>query len=221
MFNKVRNVLFDLDGTLLDTAPDMVYAINQVRQEYGMPSIELSKIRLQVSLGAVAIIKEAFNLSNNDPDIESIRQKFLTNYSENIYRETRFFEGMENVLDTLDRHGIAWGIVTNKAEWLTTLLVEEMQLNLRTNCIVNGNTLPVAKPNPEPLLYACNMMNCAPENAVYIGDAIWDIEAGTRAGMPTILARYGYINLETDLDEWGATAIIDTPNDILGHLRLD
>ena len=157
MFKQVRNILFDLDGTLLDTAPDMAHAINLVRHEYGMVPLDYYQIRPFVSLGAAAMINVGFNITNTDPEFEIIRQKFLDKYSENIFCKTQFFDGMEVVLDTLEKHALHWGIVTNKPAWLTTPLMEKTQLSNRAGCIISGDTLTVTKPNPEPLLYACKL----------------------------------------------------------------
>ncbi|MGK0296952.1 MAG: 2-phosphoglycolate phosphatase [Gammaproteobacteria bacterium] len=220
MFKQVRNILFDLDGTLVDTAPDMAHAINLVRQEYGMSALDYSLIRPVVSLGATAMINVGFNITNSAPEFETIRQKFLDKYSENIFYKTKFFDGMEVVLDKLEKHALHWGIVTNKPAWLTTPLMEKMQLSNRAGCIVSGDTLAVSKPNPEPLLYACKLLNCTPADAVYIGDAKRDIEAGQRAEMPTIVAGYGYIETDTDVDDWEATASIHAPMDILSLLNI-
>ncbi|MGY8815038.1 MAG: HAD family hydrolase [Gammaproteobacteria bacterium] len=220
MFNQVRNILFDLDGTLVDTAPDMAHAINLVRQEYDMSPLDYSLIRPVVSLGATAMINTGFNITNSDPQFETIRQKFLDKYSENIFYKTKFFDGMEVVLDALEKHALQWGIVTNKPSWLTTPLMEKMQLNIRAGCIVSGDTLAVSKPNPEPLLYACKLLNCSPADTVYVGDAKRDIEAGQRAKMQTILAGYGYIEADTVIDDWKATATINNPLDLLSLLNI-
>jgi N-acetyl-D-muramate 6-phosphate phosphatase len=220
LHSDIRNILFDLDGTLVDTAPDLADALNMVRREYGMPPLDLSKIRSVVSLGGTAMIKLAFNLSSTDTEFSATRQRFLDLYAENIFCKTKMFDGIEDVLDTLEENNFQWGIVTNKPGWLTTTLLEKMELNLRAGCVISGDSLPYSKPRPEPLLHACKLMECSPAEAVYIGDAKRDIEAGQNAGMATIIARYGYIEEGAAIHEWGATTMIDTPEEILAWLNI-
>jgi N-acetyl-D-muramate 6-phosphate phosphatase len=215
---SVNHVLFDLDGTLADTAPDLAYALNQVRREYGEPPLAYMKIRSVVSLGGAAMIKLAFAKAPGDSGYDQIRTRFLDIYLENILRETRLFPGIERVLDTLDAENRNWGIVTNKPGWLTDPLLEKMKLSKRAGCVISGDTLPFSKPHPEPLLHACRLMNCLPAETVYIGDAQRDIEAGKNAGMPTVIAGYGYIEEDTALDSWGANLIINSPIEILEWL---
>jgi len=215
---SVNHVLFDLDGTLADTAPDLAYALNQVRREYGEPPLAYMKIRSVVSLGGAAMIKLAFAKVPGDSGYDQIRTRFLDIYLENILRETRLFPGIERVLDTLDAENRNWGIVTNKPGWLTDPLLEKMKLSKRAGCVISGDTLPFSKPHPEPLLHACRLMNCLPAETVYIGDAQRDIEAGKNAGMPTVIAGYGYIEEDTALDSWGANLIINSPIEILEWL---
>jgi len=215
---SVNHVLFDLDGTLADTAPDLAYALNQVRREYGEPPLAYMKIRSVVSLGGAAMIKLAFAKSPGDSGYDQIRTRFLDIYLENILRETRLFPGIERVLDTLESEDRNWGIVTNKPGWLTDPLLEKMKLSKRAGCVISGDTLPFSKPHPEPLLHACRLMNCLPAETVYIGDAKRDIEAGKNAGMPTVIAGYGYIEEDTALDSWGANLIINSPIEILEWL---
>lgn len=216
---SVNHVLFDLDGTLADTAPDLAYALNQVRREYGEPPLAYMKIRSVVSLGGAAMIKLAFAKSPGDSGYDQIRTRFLDIYLENILRETRLFPGIERVLDTLEAENRNWGIVTNKPGWLTDPLLEKMKLSKRAGCVISGDTLPFSKPHPEPLLHACRLMNCLPAETVYIGDAQRDIEAGKNAGMPTVIAGYGYIEEDTVLDSWGANLIINSPIEILAWLN--
>ena len=218
---KKNYVLFDLDGTLIDTAPDLTYALNVVRAEKELPPLELSQARPVVSLGGTAMIKLAFNITHDDPEFNDTRQKFLDVYRENIYCKTRLFDGMEQVLNTLDNLQLQWGIVTNKPEWLTTPLLQQMQLDSRASCVISGDTLPYAKPSPEPLLHACSLMGCVANESVYIGDAKRDVEAGINAGIETIIASYGYIEAHAKLEDWGANTIIEHPLDILDWLEIN
>ena len=216
---SIKHILFDLDGTLADTAPDMAFALNKLRQQRGKPPLEFDKIRPVVSLGGAAMIKLAFNLTVDDTEFEALRKNFLEIYSQNIFRNTRLFPGMDHVLDTLEANNCQWGIVTNKPGWLTGPLLEAMELDNRASCVISGDTLPYNKPRPEPLLHACSLMDCSPGDTVYIGDARRDIEAGKNAGMSTIIARYGYIENGEVPDTWGADVIIDTPLEILEWLK--
>jgi phosphoglycolate phosphatase len=217
--NQISTVLFDLDGTLIDTAPDLAYALNLTRSNYGLPPIEFNDIRQVVSLGGAAMIKLAFNVEKTDAEFPEIRDKFLSIYSDNIHTHSKLFDGMENVINTLDDTGYRWGIVTNKPEWLTTPLLESMGLDKRVKCVVSGDTLPYMKPSPEPLLHACKQLQCPADVCVYIGDAKRDIEAGCAAGMLTIIATYGYIEETTILDEWGANSMISHPEELLEWLN--
>jgi len=220
MLSNVSNIIFDLDGTLIDTAPDLSYSLNLLREEHGLPPVEYDQFRKVVSLGGTAMLNMGFDISSSDPQFQIIRKRFLDIYSKNIYRLSRLFDGMEQVLEILDAKNINWGIVTNKPGWLTSPLLEKMQLSSRALCVISGDTLPYAKPNPEPLLHACKIMKCTPSKAIYIGDAKRDIEAGINAGMPTIIAAYGYIEENATINEWGANSIIDSPLELLDRLNL-
>lgn len=213
------HILFDLDGTLADTAPDLAHALNLLRTEHELPVLEFSSIRPLVSAGAAALVRFGFNLDERHPDFEALRQRFLTLYSENICHHTRLFPGMEQVLDFLDSQNRRWGIVTNKPGWLTEPLLSAMNISHRSACIVSGDSLSARKPSPEPLLHACNLMTCPPNRTIYIGDASTDIKAGLNAGMTTGIARYGYIEPQARPDSWGADYIFDDPRDILEWLQ--
>lgn len=220
MLSPVNHILFDLDGTLADTAPDLAYALNQVRREYGLLPLEYMKIRTVVSLGGAAMIKLAFDKTEADTEYTTLRDRFLEIYSQNILRETCLFPGIERVLDILEANNRNWGIVTNKPGWLTGPLLEKLKLQQRAQCVISGDTLPFSKPRPEPLLHACKLMNCLPAETAYVGDAERDIEAGRNAGMPTVIAGYGYIGEDIALDSWGANWTINSPIEILEWLNL-
>ena len=217
--SNLSNILFDLDGTLIDTAPDLAFALNETRRMHDMEPIEYTKIRQVVSLGGVAMINLAFNIDRDDSEFSNIRDEFLTIYSKNIHIHSRLFDGMDHVITTLENEGFNWGIVTNKPEWLTTPLLKSMSLDFRPQCIVSGDTLPYMKPRPEPLFHACKQLDCTPEDCVYIGDAKRDIDAGTAAGMETIIASYGYIEEDEDIHAWGASSIIENPLGLLAWLE--
>ncbi len=217
--DSISTVLFDLDGTLIDTAPDFAYALNETRSNHGLPPIEFSEVRQAVSLGGAAMIKLAFDIEKSAPEFPAIRDEFLSIYSDNIHVHSKLFDGMETVLNTLEDEGYSWGIVTNKPEWLTNPLLESMTLDKRVKCVVSGDTLPFMKPRPEPLLYACKQLNSPTNLCVYVGDAQRDIEAGFAAGMQTIIATYGYIENSASLHTWGANSMIDCPEELLDWLN--
>ena len=211
----MKHILFDLDGTLVDTAPDLANSLNAVRQEKGLKRLSLSTIRPTVSLGGNAMIKLAFGLEEKDEGFEEIREAFLQHYYDNIVNESTMFENMETVLKHIEDNKFQWGIVTNKSEWLTKPLVIEMGLDKRAACIVCGDTTKHRKPHPAPLIHACKKMNVEPEDTIYIGDAERDIEAGRRAGTKTIAALYGYIEADNNPELWQADHYVNTPIEII------
>ncbi|MFC1748579.1 HAD family hydrolase [Pseudomonadota bacterium] len=217
---KIRTVLFDLDGTLADTAPDLAFALNSVLEELGRRPLSYDVIRPIVSHGSNALIYLAFELDPGDEGFDPIRDRLLEIYSSNIARETSLFPGMDTVLETLESHGINWGVVTNKPGYLTDPLMKALGLYDRASCVVSGDTTSKCKPHPEPMHYAALMVGSEPAQCLYIGDAKRDIEAGRNAGMPTLAALFGYIGDHDSPDEWGADASINAPLEILERLKL-
>lgn len=216
--NKIKNVLFDLDGTLADTAPDLAYALNCLLQEQGQAPLPLETIRPVVSLGGIAMLRLAFNIDETSTEFDALKRRFLQIYRDNIARHTRLFDGVEQVLSGLDARQLAWGIVTNKPAWLTGPLLEALGLHDRTICIVCGDTVEHAKPHPAPLLYACELLSASTKETLYVGDARRDIEAGKRADMTTLIASYGYIDVTDEPASWGANGFVNTPLQILEWL---
>ncbi len=161
----IRLVLFDLDGTFADTAPDLAYALNQTLKKHGRDELPFDEIRPHVSHGGIALIRAGFGINPDQPRFEEYRQDLLTVYKKNISRETRLFPGMDQVLAQFESLQLPWGIVTNKPDWLTDPLMEEMGLTRRAACIVSGNTTANSKPHPEPILYACRLVGCSPKSA--------------------------------------------------------
>jgi len=214
----IRTVLFDLDGTLLDTAPDLAAALNAVLIENNRPPLPFDAIRPVVSHGGIALIELGFELGQSDPGFNPLRQRLLEIYRENISRLTRPFPGITDVLDVLDERGINWGIVTNKPGWLTDPLLKDLDLYDRAVTIVSGDTLDERKPHPAPMLYACEMAGSEPGQCVYIGDAQRDIDAGINAGMHTLVALFGYMQEQDDPRNWQADNMIETPADLLAWL---
>ena len=212
-------VLFDLDGTFLDTAPDMIAALNRLRQERDLAPLPDADLRGAVSHGSMAMIQAGFQLHPDDPDFAPLQHRFLNLYERNLATLTRPFQGMDTVIDTLDQQHIRWGIVTNKPGYLTEPLLATLNLSQRCACIISGDTLPQRKPDPEPLLHACRLAGGSPKYSIYVGDAERDIEAGRRAGMKTLAAMYGYISAQDPPERWQADHLIQHPLDILARLQ--
>lgn len=215
---RVRTVLFDLDGTLADTAPDLAYALNTLLEEEAKTKLPFETIRPAASHGGIALIKLGFGLSPDDPAFNRLRQRFLDIYQQNIARETRIFDGMQAILDELENRQLNWGVVTNKPGFLTEPLMDQLAIREKAVCIISGDSTPNRKPHPEPLLYACTRAGSEPAQCLYVGDAERDIVAGHNAGMQTLVALYGYIAEEDDPAAWGADGMINHPKDILDWL---
>ena len=206
-------VLFDLDGTLIDTAPDMVTVLQQLQHEHGIEPAPYDLARSYVSNGAIGLLTLGF------PEVEiefgdDLHQQYLERYAETICQESRVFDGLDGLLDQLDELDCPWGIVTNKPEQLTVPLLIALGLADRPSCIVSGDTLSVRKPDPAPLLLGCDLIGVDAATSIYIGDAERDIEAGRRAGMATIAAGYGYITPDDDPREWDANVIATTTEEL-------
>lgn len=216
--SRIRTVLFDLDGTLLDTAPDLAYALNETLREFGKEPLPFATIRPVVSHGGIALIRLGFDLGPEDEGYQPRREFLLDTYRRNIARETRPFAGMDALLDTLERQGLNWGVVTNKPAWLTEPLLHELNLYERAAVVVSGDTLNERKPHPAPMLLACERAGSQAHECLYVGDAKRDIEAGHNAGMATLVALFGYIGDADDPHAWGADALVETPEDILHWL---
>ena len=216
---RPQAVLFDLDGTLADTAADLARALNSVLRDEGRPQLPFARIRPTVSLGGLAMLRMAFPGDEGDALADRYR-RFLDYYAAAVAEQTALFPGMAQVLDAVEAAGLRWGIVTNKITRLTEPILDALGLRLRCACTVCGDTIAHAKPHPAPLLHACNVLNIAPQGAVYIGDAQRDVDAGKQAGMATIIARYGYIEDGATVESWGADHLIDRPEDLIRLLDL-
>lgn len=214
---NVRTVLFDLDGTLLDTAPDFAHVLDGMRQERGAAAMDFTAFRATVSHGATAMLNLAFPGTSHD-ELEALRTEFLNRYADNLYRDTRLFPGMDHVLNELEALQVQWGIVTNKPGWLTVPLLDLAGLSGRVRCVVSGDTLPERKPHPAPVLHACSLAGCSVEEAVYIGDAERDIQSGRAGGMRTAIALFGYIHPDDRPEQWGADVLLRDPGAILEWL---
>tara|TARA_R110002094_G_scaffold13325_4_gene23823 strand:+ start:749 stop:1405 length:657 start_codon:yes stop_codon:yes gene_type:complete len=214
----IEHILFDLDGTLADTANDLANALNAIRLQHGLTALPKEVIRPTVSLGGNAMINLAFDLEEGDTGFEIIRDEFLNYYRANIAQETRLFDGMEKLLISLESENKPWGIVTNKSSWLTEPLLKALSLDERAACVISGDTLEEKKPHPAPILHACRLMQSDPATTIYIGDAQRDIEAGRRAGTKTLIALYGYIDDDDDPADWGADDMVNNASEIYEKL---
>lgn len=214
MFHSVQCVLFDLDGTLIDSAPDLGQAANEMRLARGMPSLPLEAYRSMAGSGARGMLSVAFGLSPEDGAYDAMREEFLNNYERRMMHATSVFAGVEEVLDALRSRGLTWGIVTNKAQRFTHPLMAAMPLFADAAAIISGDTTPHAKPHPAPLLEAMRRARVQPENCVYVGDDERDVRAGKAAGTATIAASYGYLGL-AEVASWQADAVISHPRELL------
>ena len=210
-------ILFDLDGTLVDTAPDMGAALNNLLIEESLAPIPLEIIRPYVSQGALVLTRLGFSEQVPESEIEPLRLRYLDHYRAIVADDSVLFDGLEEVLNTLEKRNIPWGIVTNKPKWLTTPLLEQMALDKRAAVVICGDTLDKRKPHPLPLIVAAETIGIACDDCVYIGDDPRDIAAGRAARMKTLIASYGYIDRDARLDEWQAGGIIAHPLDLLSH----
>ncbi len=217
--SKITAVLFDLDGTLLDTAPDLAGALNALLLARRSPQLPLTTIRRKVSEGTAGLLKLGFNVTDQSPIFSGLQQQFIEYYGQHICDKTQLFSGIEELIDYLQKNCLPWGIVTNKSMTLTTKLIEHFALLQKANCIIGGDTLAHNKPHPKPLLHACECLVCLPANCVYIGDSQQDIEAARSAGMRSLVALYGYIPSEKLAKSWKANAMMHTPLNIIDWLK--
>jgi 2-phosphoglycolate phosphatase len=211
----VRALLFDLDGTLVDSAPDLAGAANDLRAEHGLPALPLSALRPMVGAGARGMVGIAFGVAPGDERFESLRDAFLARYAARLLQETRLFDGVPPLLDELVSRGCAWGIVTNKAARFAEPLLHGLGLHDRAGALVCGDTTPHAKPHPAPLLEAARRIGVAPEECVYVGDDLRDVQAGRAAGMAVLVAGWGYLGFGEPVQAWGADAILAHPAEVL------
>lgn len=214
----IAAVLFDLDGTLADTAPDLGLALNRLLAEEGQPAQPYAAIRPIASHGARGLIGLGFGIGPEHADFSRLRTRFLDLYDACFCEETRLFDGVEELLQTIAERGLPWGIITNKPGRFTGPLVDSLALRVAPAVVVSGDTVGAAKPDPRPMYHAAEMLGIAPENCLYVGDAERDIEAGRKVGMTTVLADYGYIAESDRPHEWGADIRIGHPLELIDHL---
>lgn len=213
-----RGVLFDLDGTLADTAPDLGYALNQQRLTRGMAELPIEAVRSHASSGARGLLKIGFGIEPGQSGYEDLRDEFLDIYEDNLSRSSRLFPGVYTLLEQMERRGLRWGIVTNKSERFTFPLLRALNLIERAACVICGDTTPHPKPHPAPLLAAAKKLGIPAPQCIYVGDDERDVQAAHAAGMPAVVARYGYLGNGTPPERWGADGFVDSPTDLLDVL---
>jgi phosphoglycolate phosphatase len=214
----MRAVLFDLDGTLADTAPDLAGALNRLLVEQGRQPIPLAQARPLTSSGARGMLKAGLGIEPGHADYDTLKNRFLDFYQAAICVDTQLFAGVDALLDEIEGRNIKWGVVTNKAQRFTHPLVRELALFERAGCVVCGDTTAKSKPFPEPLLHGAQLLDVPPAECLYVGDDIRDVQAARAAGMPVIVAGYGYLGDAGDPRSWGADAIITHPREVLNYL---
>jgi len=215
----ISAVFFDLDGTLIDSAPDLIDAMRRLRSELGEPTIVMDKVGMVVSKGGRAMLRAGFP-GIDETRVETLLPRYLDLYAQQIALLTRTFDGIDAVLANFDARALPWGIVTNKPEHLARSVVAELGLAARSAALVGGDTLAKRKPDPEPLLHAAQLANVDARRSVYVGDDARDIEAGRAAGMRTVAAGWGYLDGE-DPHDWGADIVVARPQDLIPALGLD
>lgn len=212
-------LLFDLDGTLIDSAPDLVGAANEMRECRGMPRMHPSTLRPMVGSGARGMLGAAFGIGPGEPGFDELRDEFLRRYEARMLTETRSFEGIDRVLDALDASGTPWGIVTNKITRFADPICRALGFEQRTSALVCGDTTQFPKPHPAPLLEAALRLGARPADCIYVGDDLRDIVAGRAAGMRTAAASWGYLGSGPPVQSWGADLMLNVPADILKLLE--
>ncbi len=220
MFDHIDAVLFDLDGTLIDSAPDLGAAADKMRTDRGMAPLPLANYRPMAGAGARGMIGVAFGLTPDDVGFAVLKEEFFANYEACMVERTYAFDGVAELIASIDGAGLKWGVVTNKSARFTLPLTRQMPLFGTAQTIVSGDTTPHAKPHPAPLLEAARQLNVAPARCVYVGDDERDIVAGRAAGMPTVAAAYGYLGALADTRHWNADATIVSPAALLNLLRM-
>lgn len=215
---EVKAVLFDLDGTLIDSAPDLGAAADKMRTDRGLPSLPDAAYRPMAGAGARGMLSVAFGMTPDSPGFEAMREEFFVNYERCMTERTYVFDGVEDMLSQLETRGVLWGVVTNKSKRFTEPLAAQMPLFANASVVISGDTTPHAKPHPEPLLEAARRLKLDPSQCVYVGDDERDILAARAAGMYSVAACYGYLGAKADTAEWGADVEIKSPAQLLQSL---
>jgi len=218
MLRHIKAVLFDLDGTLIDSAPDLAAAADRLRLDRGLPELGLSLYRPHTGTGARGMLKIAFQMEPEHPEFIDLREEFFKNYERNLVVNTRPFDGVKELIESLNDRSLAWGIVTNKSARFTDPIVRQSPLLTQAKTVISGDTTAHAKPHPAPILEAMKRMGLRAEECVYIGDDERDIVAGKAAGVKTVAAGYGYLGDAGDIANWNADVNIYSPLDLLKWL---
>lgn len=213
MKSTVSAILFDFDGTLADTAPDLAGAVNEMLADRGLSPVSFEMLRKMASQGARGLLKVAFNVDREDAQFEALRVEFLDRYEARMTSQSSLFKGISSLLAWLDVQALPWGIVTNKATRFALPIIEKFGLSSHIN--VCGDTTAYSKPHPEPLLYAARTLKVKPAECIYVGDDLRDVQAAKAAGMRSIAAAFGYLGEEDQLEDWGADYIIQQPKEIV------
>ena len=221
MFSNIQAVLFDLDGTLIDSAPDLGAAADKMRTDRGLPSLPLSNYRPMAGAGARGMLGIAFGMQPDHPEFNLFKEEFFLNYEQSLTQRTYAFDGVKELIAHLQVLALPWGVVTNKSSRFTNPLTRAMPLFETASTIISGDTTPHAKPHPEPLYEAARQLGIPPERCLYVGDDERDIVAGLAAGMRTVAASYGYLGQKADTTQWGAHATINSPESLLQLLIAD
>ena len=216
-FGDVRAVLFDLDGTLIDSAPDLGAAADAMRVVRRLPSLPQELYRPMAGAGARGMLGVAFGMTPEHPDFLQLREEFFSNYENRIDHHTQVFDGVVQLLAQLQARPLPWGVVTNKMQRFTSLITQRMDLFATAGTVISGDTTAHAKPHPAPLLEAARQLGVAPQQCVYVGDDERDIQAGRAAGMRTVAASYGYLGNNADTAQWGADVQIAAPLELLRY----
>jgi len=217
---RVKAVLFDLDGTLIDSAPDLAGTGNDMRLARGLPVLAFEQFRPMVGAGARGMIGVALGIKPTDDGFIALRDEFFDLYEARMTQHTRAFDAVPALLDAIEQRGLAWGIVTNKARRFTDPLVKALGLDRRAGAVVSGDTTPHSKPHPAPLLEAARQMGVAAQDCVYVGDDLRDVQAGHAAGMSTVAAAWGYLGVGEPVGAWGAQHVIHSPDELLKLLAV-
>ena len=217
---RVKAVLFDLDGTLIDSAPDLAGTANDMRATRGLPALPFEQFRPMVGSGARGMIGVALGITPADDGFIPLRDEFFDRYEVRMTQHTRPFDAVPAMLDAIEALGLRWGIVTNKAQRFTNPLVKALGLDVRAGAVVSGDTTPHSKPHPAPLLEAARQMGMAAQECVYVGDDLRDVQAGQAAGMATVAAAWGYLGIGEPVGAWGARHVVHSPDELLKLLGM-
>ncbi len=215
-----KAVLFDLDGTFADTAPDLAAALNHVRATHDLPPMPLEMLRPQASHGSIGLLRTGMNVTPDSPSFQALRDIFLDYYTQHICIESKLFAGMADLVEELEARKIAWGIITNKPHRFTVPLMEALGYAERAACLISGDTCAHAKPHPAPMFEACKIVGVSPDQCIYLGDDLRDMQAANSSGMTGIIANYGYVSDDVSVAKWRAQGLVNHPMELIAHLSI-